>query len=213
MRVVDCVQGTEEWLSVRLGKFTASRMADLTAQTKSGYGASRRNYLADLLVERMTGIPTEYFVTKEMLRGTALEPEARTTYEFQTGSMVAEVGFVLHPEIDYAGASPDGLIGADGGVEIKCPNTATHVDTLMTGKIPEKYVQQMQWNMTCCEREWWDYISYDPRMKDQRLVLYRKRVARDDALIATLVAEVQKAESDLQAMVGQMDRLAEELGS
>lgn len=207
----DLQQGTLEWLQARAGKFTASRMAELVATTKSGYAASRKNYLAELLIERMTGEPTEHFRSKEMEWGTEHEPEARALYQLKHDVDVYTVGFIQHPTMDYAGASPDGLVGTEGGVEIKCPNTATHIETLRTGKVPKKYQLQSQWVMECAEREWIDYVSYDPRMKDSRLVMYVQRVRRDDDAIAWLREEVEKAEAELSAMVAEMEQLAEEI--
>lgn len=210
MRVVNVPQGSDEWKRQRAGRFTASRIADLLARTKSGYSASRKNYLAELLIERMTSEPTEHFVSAEMRRGTELEPDARSMYEFQADVTVEQVGFVLHPAFDFAGASPDGLVGDHGGVEIKCPNTATHIETLTTGKIKHNYWCQMQWCMECTQRDWWDFVSYDPRLVDPRLSLYVQRVNRDDQWLDNARAEVQKAEDELSEMVAKLEALAEE---
>jgi putative phage-type endonuclease len=212
MRTLDVIQGTEEWKVERAGKFTASRIADLIAKTKSGPAASRKNYLAELLIERMTGQPSEHFVSKEMAWGTEHEPEARTIYEFER-DLVEQVGFVLHPEYDFAGASPDGLVGTEGGIEIKCPNSATHIETLQTRKVPSRYYAQMQWCMECCEREWWDYVSYDPRMRDPRLTMFVTRVNRDDGFIAAVREEIERAEEELSLMVFEMEQLAKEVAS
>jgi putative phage-type endonuclease len=198
------IQGSEEWKAARCGKITASRIADLMAQTKSGYGASRKNYLADLLVERLTGQPVEGYSNAAMQWGVDHEAEARTVYEFQTGNKVEEVGFIEHGNLPYTGASPDGLVDANGMVEIKCPNTATHIETLLSGEIPERYYKQMQWQMECCGRLWCDYVSYDPRMQDSDLVLFIKRVPRDQAFIDEVIIEVMKAETELQDMIAQI---------
>jgi putative phage-type endonuclease len=186
-------------------------MGDLTAKTKTGYAASRKNYLSDLLIERMTGEPVEGYESAEMRRGRELEPKARSLYELTTGNTVDLVGLVLHPRMDYAGASPDGLAGDDGTVEIKCPNTATHIETLRTQTIPRKYRLQMQWVMECTGRSWCDYISYDPRMRDPRLTLYVQRVGRDEETIAMLRAEVEQAEAELQSMQAEIEQLAEQI--
>ena len=209
MRVLNVTQGTPEWKAARAGKFTASRIADLIAKTKSGPAASRKNYLAELLIERMTGEPTDHFVSKEMMWGTEHEPEARSIYEFDH-DLVQQVGLVLHPVHDFAGASPDGLVGNDGGIEIKCPNTATHIETLKSRKVPARYFAQIQWCMACCEREWWDFVSYDPRMRDPRLVMYVERIPRDEAFIADVTAEVERAESELNNMIEELAELAAE---
>ena len=141
------VQGSPEWFAARLGKVTASKVSDVVAKTKSGWGASRANYMAALIAERLTQTPADSFSNAAMQWGTEQEPLARVAYEFFTGRDVEQVGFVDHPSIPMTGASPDGLVGEDGLVEIKCPNTATHIDTLLDGKVPGKYVIQMQWQM------------------------------------------------------------------
>ena len=202
-------QGTQEWLQARCGRFTASRMADLTAKTKSGPSASRKNYLAELLIERMTDTPTDTFTSAAMQWGTDNEPEARRLYELAHFVTVDEVGFIRHPVYDYAGASPDGLIGSDGAIEIKCPNTATHIDTLRSRKVPDKYYKQIQWVLDCTQRDWCDFVSYDPRMKHQRLVMFVTRVARDDNMIEALRNEVEAAETELRQLVDEVTAIAE----
>lgn len=204
-------QGTQEWRDERCGRFTASRMADLLATTKSGPSASRKNYIAELVIERLTGEPQDNgFVSKDMQRGIELEPEARTTYEFEMDAEVSEVGFVVHPELDYTGASPDGLVSSDGAVEIKCPRSATHIETVRTRKVPNQYFSQMQWVMACTGRLWCDYVSYDPRIKDPRLTLCVIRVNRDDAWIEQATAMVRSAETEVRAIVEDLKRIAEE---
>lgn len=202
-------QGSREWELARVGRITASRLADLMATTKSGYSASRKNYLAELLIERMTGEPTEHFVSKEMQWGTEHEPEARSLYELTHGYDVQEVGFVVHRDMDYFGASPDGLIEGDGTIEIKCPNTATHIDTLRTQNIAYRYYKQIQGVLECTNRRWCDYVSYDPRMKDSRLQMVVIRVYRNEDEIAEIVSEVQKAHNELLEMEQEMQELAE----
>jgi putative phage-type endonuclease len=197
----DLVQGSAEWLAARCGKITASRIADLIATTKSGPAASRKNYLAELLIERLTGVPTEHYESAEMRWGTEHEPEVRSLYEFAFEGLVQEVGFIVHPSYSYSGASPDGLVGDDGGVEIKCPNSSTHIETLLGRKLPRRYYCQIQWCMECTGRQWWDYVSYDPRMRDSRLVLYRERVDRDEAWLRGVRLEVEAAEAELAVMV------------
>jgi putative phage-type endonuclease len=182
-------QRTDEWLRVRLGKVTASRLADVMAKTKSGYGASRENYMTDLLVERLTGSMAGGFTNSAMEWGIEHEKDARLFYAFLTEQMVTEVGFVPHPEIADFGASPDGLVGTDGLVEIKCPNTKTHIETLITDKIARKYILQMHAQMMCTGREWCDFVSYDPRLPDH-MQLYVQRVHRDDELVEEIETEV-----------------------
>ncbi len=182
-------QGTAEWLALRAGKVTASRVADVIAKTKTGPGASRANYMAELIAERLTGEPAEKFVNAAMAWGTEKEPEARALYEFLTDAEVTQVGFVPHPSISDSGASPDGLVGTDGMVEIKCPNTATHIETLLGQVVPAKYITQMQWQMACTGRLWCDFASYDPRMPDS-MRLFVKRIERDDQFIEATSQEV-----------------------
>ena len=183
-------QRTDDWFKARLGKATANRVADVVARTKSGYGASRANYMAELICERLTGARGESYQNAAMLWGTEQEPAARAAYEALTGALVVETGFVPHFVIDMSGASPDGLVGDDGLVEIKCPNTANHIDTLIMGAVPGKYVTQMQWQMACTDRQWCDFVSYDPRLPEN-MQLFVKRVMRDDAMINTLETEVR----------------------
>ena len=185
------VQGGPEWFAVRLGKATASRIADVTARTKTGWGAGRKNYLAELVAERLTGTTAESYTNAAMKWGIDTEPQARAAYEFYEEADVQEIGFVDHPSLAMSGASPDGLVGDTGMVEIKCPNTATHIETLLDGKIPSKYVVQMQWQMACAERWFCDFVSFDPRMPEN-LRLFVERVARDDEKIADLEAAVKK---------------------
>ena len=157
-------QRSDEWFTARLGCVTASRTADVMAKTKSGYSASRANYMAQLITERLTETKADGFSSAAMQWGTETEPQARAAYELMTGEDVIEDGFVKHPTIEGFGASPDGLVGADGLVEIKCPNSATHIDTLLSQKVPAKYMTQMQVQMMCCGREWCDFVSFDPRL-------------------------------------------------
>lgn len=188
MRTIDCVQQSPEWFAARCGKVTASRIADLMAKTKTGWGASRANYMAELVAERLSGTVAEGFTNAAMKHGTETEPMARAAYQFFRDAEVQEIGFVLHPVIDMSGCSPDGLVGTDGMVEIKCPNTATHIDTLLGAGIPDKYLKQMQWQMMCCERSWCDFVSFDPRLPT-RMQLFVQRVSRDE----TALLEIEKA--------------------
>ena len=164
-------QGTDEWKQLRLGKLTASRMADAMAKKDT---AAYKNYVAQLVAERLTGQAGESFTNAAMAWGTEHEPLARSEYEITTGFMVEQVPFVCHPEIEWCGASPDGMVNGDGLVEIKCPNTATHIDYLLAGKPPAKYVPQMALQLICTGRKWCDFVSLDPRMPDQhRLFVVR----------------------------------------
>lgn len=184
-------QRSEEWYKIRLGKVTASRIADIMAKTKTGPAASRKNYMAELICERLTGVKAESYKSAEMQRGIDLEPEARQAYEIETFQAVIECGFIPAPDIEMSGASPDGLVSYDGLIEIKCPNTAIHIDTLITKEIDKKYIYQMQWQLFCTDRAWCDYVSYDNRLPEN-LRLFIKRVYRDDKLIEEIKAEVIK---------------------
>ncbi len=198
-------QGSEAWYAQRAGKVTASRIADMMAKTKTGWGASRENIKARLVAERLTGAPQDSFTNDAMRWGTEQEPAAREVYSFVQGVSVVEVGLFRHPTIAGTHASPDGLVGDDGLVEIKCPNSATHIATLRGEAIPDKYVKQMQWQMACTGRDWCDFASFDPRLPDA-MQLHVQRVPRDDALIAEMEAavfeflrEVAAAVADLEA--------------
>jgi putative phage-type endonuclease len=196
-------QRTEEWFAARLGKVTASRVADVIAKTKSGYSTSRDNYMAQLVCERLTGQKGESFTNAAMQHGTDTEPLARSAYEAFADVMVEEVGFIQHPKIEQAGASPDGLVGLFGMLEIKCPNTATHIDTLLTQSVPTKYITQMQWQMACAQRQWCDFVSFDPRLP-QELQLFIKRVEFDPEYVAMLEKEVN---SFLEELVNKIKKL------
>lgn len=184
------IQGTPEWYEVRLGRVTASRVADVIARTKTGWGASRANYMAQLVAERLTGIAGDSYTNEAMRWGAETEPQAREMYAFMAGVTVDEVGFVEHPAIPMAGASPDGLVGDAGLVEIKCPNTATHIESLLGAPIADKYLVQMQWQMACTGRAWCDFVSFDPRMPLPARIIMTK-VERDADRIAELEAAVQ----------------------
>jgi len=201
-------QGTDAWFTARIGKVTASRVADLMAKTKTGYSASRDNYMAQLVCENLTKTKAEGFTNTAMEWGTEQEPFARAAYEAKTGVMVEEVGFVPHPLIEWAGASPDGLVGPDGLVEIKCPNTATMIDTLLTGKVPGKYNIQMQFQMACTGRHWCDYVVFDPRMP-AKAQLFVKRVFRDDAFIQEMEAEIVNFLAEVNVQIQQLNAIIE----
>ena len=201
-------QRTEEWFAARIGKVTASRVADLMAKTKSGYSTSRDNYMAQLVCENLTKTKSDGFTNAAMEWGTEQEPFARAAYEAKTGEMVEEVGFVPHPLIEWAGASPDGLVGPDGLVEIKCPNTATMIDTLLTGKVPGKYNTQMQFQMACTGRHWCDYVVFDPRMP-AKAQLFVKRVFRNDAFIQEMEAEIVNFLAEVNVQIQQINAIIE----
>lgn len=205
----EIVQGSPEWFAARLGKVTASRVADVVATLKSGgYGASRATYMGQLIAERLTGTPQETYTNGAMQWGIETEPEARDAYEFRCDAEVTQVGFIEHPTIPMSGASPDGLVGEDGLVEIKAPNTATHIDTLLTGKVPDKYVTQMQWQMACTGRQWCDFASYDPRMPES-MRLFVKRIPHDPKKIEYLEKEVSMFLAELAEKVASLSKIYE----
>ena len=204
-------QGTPEWFAQRIGKVTASRVADVIAKTKTGYSTSRDNYMAQLVCERLTGAVAESYTNAAMQWGTDNEPLARAAYEAYMDVLVDEVAMISHPTIENAGASPDGLVGDDGLVEIKCPNTATHIDTLLTQTVPGKYITQMQWQMACTGRQWCDFVSFDPRMPKE-LQLFIKYVPRDDAYISMLEKEVEIFLSELDEKIEKLNKLKENNG-
>ncbi len=181
-------QGSPEWFEARIGKATASRVTDILATIKTGEAITRRNYRMQLVCERLTGLKEEGYTNSHMERGTLLEPLARASYEVIKGLMVDEVGFVPHPTIEMAGASPDGLVGFDGLIEIKCPTAGNHIDTILSKEAPKKYISQMQFQMACTGRAWCDFVSYCPEV-GANLELFIVRVMRDDEYIA----ETEKA--------------------
>ena len=196
-------QGTEAWLQLRLGKVTASRVADIMAKTKTGVSASRGNYLIELALQRVTGNIEPMYTNDAMAWGTATEPQARVAYEVKTGNFVDQIAFVEHPTIEWFGCSPDGLVGNDGLIEIKCPNSATHWATIKDGKPPNKYVVQMQTQMACTNRQWCDFVSFDPRMPE-RSQLFICRVERDQTMIDEIEAEIKKFLSEVESEVNLM---------
>ncbi len=199
-------QRTPEWHALRLGKVTASRVADVIAKTKSGYGASRANYMAELIAERLTGKPAENYTNAAMQWGIDTEAAARSAYEVHALDVVQEVAFVPHSTIDMAGASPDGYVGADGLVEIKAPNTATHIETLIIQAIPGKYMTQMQFQMACTGRLWCDFVSYDPRLPPA-MQLFVRRVPRDDSIIESLEHQVHLFLGELEEKLAHLTKL------
>lgn len=200
-------QGTPEWHAARLGKVTASRLVDVLAKIKNGEAAARANYRAELVAERLTGKHADGFINAAMKWGTEAEPLARAAYEAEFGLLVQEVGLIDHPSIPMTGASPDGLVPIDGLIEIKCPETKAHINTLLRKAAPEQYIPQMQWQMACTGRAWVDFVSFDPRMPAD-LQMCVVRVLRDDALIATYEAEVRAFLDEVAATVDQLQRIA-----
>lgn len=189
MKVIDCAQGSPEWHAARCGSLGASVLHEAVAKTKTGWGASRANRMATLIIERLTGMPQDTYQNAAMLHGIETEPEARDAYSFYREVDVEQIGLVLHPSLSGTHASPDGLIGKDGLLEVKCPQPAAHLAVLLGDPIPQKYVIQMQWQMRCCDRQWCDFVSYSPAFPE-RMKLHIQRVKRDDKLLAELDKDV-----------------------
>lgn len=199
----DIIQRSDDWFAVRLGKVTASRVADVVAKTKTGWGASRANYKAQLVCERLTGFVEPSYTNAAMQWGIDKEDEARAAYQIHALCEVAEIGFIDHPHIEMAGCSPDGLVGADGLVEVKCPMSAAHIETLLGQSVPAKYICQVQWQMACADRAWCDFVSYDPRLPDA-MRLFVERVHRDDVLIKSLEQDVSDFLAEVDATVAEL---------
>lgn len=206
MNEIELVQGSEEWLRARVGSLGGSRMQEAVARTKTGYGASRANLMAELICEQLTGQPTNKFITQAMQDGTDREPEGRNAYSFYSGNTVDQVGLIRHPTIEGSHVSPDGLIGEDGGLELKCPQPAAHLETLLGQEIPLRYVTQMMWLMAVTGRQWCDYASYNPSFPEH-MRLFVRRIERDEARIIELETEVTTFLLEMSAKLAQLDSL------
>jgi len=182
---MDMEQRSEEWFKARLGKATGSRIWDIVAKTGKRWGSSRSSYAAQLIAQRLSGVVAPEYLSPSMVWGIETEGQARLAYGYWRDVDVKEVGFIDHPRILMSGASPDGLVGDDGLVEIKCPNTTTHIDMLLGCPVPTRYITQMQWQMAVTGRSWCDFVSFDPRMPVP-MTLFVMRVERDDARICEL---------------------------
>ena len=203
---IDVAQGSDDWHKHRCGSLGASQVHDVLAKTKSGYTAARANTKARMVAERLTGLTQETFKSSAMQWGNDTEPQARSAYEFITGKRVQVVGMFKLANLVGSHASPDGLVDNDGLIEIKCPNTATHIETLKTEKIDPKYITQMQWQMALTDREWCDIVSYDPRMPED-LSLFIKRVPRDPQAIADLMKQVEEFLGEVDADIKALEEI------
>lgn len=202
-------QGSAQWLQERVGKVTGSRIKDVMAYRKTGDKGEtqkRADYRIELVAEILTGKASQHFVSEAMVWGTEQEQFARAAYEVSRGTVVDEVGFVPHPSIERSGGSPDGLIGEDGGLEIKCPETTTHIEWIMGGKVPDEHQAQMLFYMACTERKWWDFVSFDSRLPE-RYQLFVVRMPRDDARIAEIEAEIRKFLGEIDATISKLEAL------
>lgn len=199
----DLVQGSDEWKAARIGSLGASVVHEVITKTKSGYAASRANRMATVLLERLTGKSIDIFQTQAMQQGIEREPEARAAYCFLTDGKVTEVGIFKHPELKGTHASPDGLVGDNGLVEIKCPQPAQHLETLLSQQIPDKYIVQCLWQMRCTGRQWCDYVSYNPDFP-VNMRLFIRRVPRD-------IARLDEIEKSVAGFLHELNHKFEEL--
>ena len=192
-------QRSDAWFAARCGSLGASQIADAVAVLKDGKtpAATSANLAAKLVIERLTGVQEDGFKSAAMQWGIDQEENAKRAYEALTGEFASDVGLYTHPTIKGTHASPDGLVGVDGLVEIKCPNSATHIETLLSKKPANKYVTQMQWEMACTGRKWTDFVSFDPRLPE-RLRFFQQRVHRDDTVIAQLEKDVELFLSEIE---------------
>ena len=193
-------QRTDEWFAARLGKVTASKVSDVMSK-----GMGRETYMTYLIAEVLTTERASSFTNTAMEWGTATEPYARQAYEALNNLWVEEIGFAQHPTIERAGASPDGLVGDDGLIEIKCPNTATHLDTLIDKTVPKKYRDQMQFQMACTGRKWCDFVSFDNRLPEN-LQIFVLRVERDDKHIAEMEIAITKFLAEMQEKIDKLTK-------
>jgi len=204
----DYPQGSDEWQAIRAGKVTASKITDIMAKSKSSGKplAGRATYMGQLIAERLTGVKSDSFSSAAMQWGIETEPQAIAAYEFLNDVEIERIAFADHKTIDLSGASPDGLIGKDGLIECKCPNTATHIDYLISNKIPKKYIDQMQWQMACLNRNYCMFMSFDPRMPEHlnKLII---RVERDDKYIQEMEIEVIKFNTEIDEKLKILDSL------
>lgn len=202
-------QRSEAWFTAKAGKFSASEMADLLSGGGKKVTATRTNLIARKVAERLTGVMEQGYTSAAMQHGIDHEDDARDLYFVHRELPIEEEGFIDHPAIPYSGCSPDGMVSGDGLVEIKCPNTATHIEYLRTKKVPNKYLYQMQWQMACTGRQWCDFVSYDPRMPEH-LCLLVIRVPRDDDLIADLEAAVRKGVEEVEEIINELNEVSNE---
>lgn len=204
-KFIDCEQRSAEWFKVRTGRITASHMGELMAYSKAKGKEgvelkARSDYRMKILAERLTGQMAQNFVTEQMKWGQEQEEYARSAYEQAKNAFVEEIGFAVHPALDFAGSSPDGLVGSDSGIEIKCLTTANHLEIMKSREVPQDYYDQIQWNMVCCERDKWDFVAFDSRLPPH-LQLIVIPVTLNEARIAELEAEAIKLNAEIEAMI------------
>lgn len=205
MPLVEVEQRSAEWLAMRVGAVTASRIKDVMARLRNGgESQSRKDYKTEIVCERLTGRTYEHYVGPAMQWGIENEALAKAAFEVETGIEVIPSGLAFHPSIKWLMASPDGFLGSDGLIECKCPTTSTHIEYLINKEIPPDYQWQMLCQMACSERSYCEFLSYDPRLP-KRLQLFVKRLERDDARILEMETEVEKFLGDVDAMIAALD--------
>lgn len=201
-------QRTDEWYKARLGQLGASQISKALSKGRNGAeSATRKNLIAELIAMRLTGQVQESFTSAAIQWGIDNEPIARAAYEINKDILVDEIGWVQHPSIEWTGCSPDGLVGDNGLVEIKCPNTATHIDYLIAGIPPSEYHLQMLWQMECTGRDWCDFVSFDSRMPEKYQLMVA-RFNRDDKRLNEIRPEVIKFLNDIQGTIDKLERSA-----
>ena len=215
MKIEHCLQGTQDWFDVRNGKVTASRIKDVMnwlkptkAELEAGIkreGQKRVDYKTELIAEILTGSAQEHFVSEAMLWGQQQEALAATNYELASDEDVSPVGFVYHPSIERAGASPDRLVGKDGLLEVKCPNTTTHIEWILAGVVPEEHRRQMYFQLRCCEREWCDFLSFDSRLP-KRYQMFKRRLYADEAIMDEIDNEVIACLGEVDAIIAALNK-------
>lgn len=200
-------QRSPEWFASRAGRVTASAVAKVLTKIKAGEAADRKNYKAQVVVERLTGQPAPSgYVNAAMQRGIELEAEARMEVEVRTGLLVVESGFWIADDL-MIGASPDGLIDDDGILEIKVPSLATHMDYVRNGGLPAEYKPQVQFQLEVTARKWCQFVSYAPEFPEH-LQLHSVRVERDEDYIKTMMDEVKQFLAEVDQIVEQLSKKA-----
>lgn len=208
MKIIQCLQGSDEWKLARCGMITASRIKDVMSYTQSGEAAGRRNYRAELVCEILTGQPYSQYANEDMQWGIEHENDARSLYSAFKKVGVGLCGFGVSERLKRSGSSPDGIVGEKGMLEIKCPKTATHLQYLLDGMVPPVYRSQMLWNMNIWEREWCDFVSFDPRLPPN-LRLFIIKYYRDDRRIKEIEKEVVKFNRDIDLTLSRLKHLTE----
>lgn len=196
-------QGSDLWHQLRLGHVTASGIADLMAKTKTGESESRRKYKVKLVAERMTGKTQESYSNAAMEWGVEQEQYAAMAYELKNNILLDKTGFWLHPSIKWLGVSPDRLVGNDGLVEIKCPNTTTHIDYILDDVVPARYYKQIQCQLWVTNSQWCDFVSYDPRLPEENQ-LFIKRAYPDEVFIHEMESEVLRFLDEVEQMINKL---------